>query len=431
MNVLFLAPQPFYQDRGTPIAVDLILRGLSERKELVDVITYHEGRDVQYDGMTLYRIPRLPFIKNIRPGFSLKKLLCDGFLAVRAFQQLWRKRYDVIHAVEEAVFIALALKLIFRVPYVYDMDSSLAQQMIEKHPALRSFLRIFTYLESLAVKHAMAVIPVCETLGDLALNHGAENVCILHDVPLPEHSNSPEPDSVDAEMVNDRVKIMYVGNLEVYQGIDLLLDSFSLITEQLSHIDLVIVGGAQADIQKYQQKSRDLSIEKRVFFWGSKPIDQLSSVLAMADILVSPRSKGNNTPMKLYSYLQSGKPIIATNLLTHTQVLNEEVAILAEPYPQSFAQGMVSLITNQDLGNKIGTAGKKMVEQKFSYPAFREKVHSLYDWIGTGLENQTETTPPFIGSHRRAPADSLEQLQTPMLSGTRSGSAPEPTIPLV
>lgn len=389
MNVLFLAPHPFYQDRGTPIAVNLILRVLSERRELVDVITYHEGSDVQYDGMTLHRIPRLPFIQDVRPGFSFKKLICDGFMTVRVLQQLLRKRYHVVHAVEESVFIALMLKAIFRVPYVYDMDSSLAQQMVEKHPALGPMLSIFTYLESLAVKHAKAVVPVCEALGDLALNHGAEKVCILHDVPLPEHSSSPERDSVDTEIANDRLIIMYVGNLEVYQGIDLLLDSFSLVAAQISHVDLVIVGGAKADIQKYQQKSRDLGIEERVFFLGPRPIDRLSSFLAKADILVSPRGKGNNTPMKLYSYLQSGKPIVATNLPTHTQVLNEEVAILAEPCPESFAQGMVRLIIDQVLGIKIGMAGKELVEQKFSYAAFREKVDDLYDWIGAELEDHT------------------------------------------
>ena len=388
MNVLFLAPHPFYQDRGTPIAVNLILKVLAERKELVDVITYHEGRDVQYDGMTLYRIPRLPFIKDVRPGFSFKKLMCDGVMAVRSLQQLWRRQYHVIHAVEEAVFIALVLKAIFRVPYVYDMDSSLAQQMVEKHPTLGPLLSIFTYLESLAVKHAKAVVPVCDALGELALSHGAEHVWILHDVPLLEDSDVPECVNVDhIDIPNDRFIVMYVGNLEAYQGIDLLLDSFSRVTAEVAHVDLVVVGGANTDIQKYQQKSHDLGINERVSFLGPKPIDRLSSFLAKADILVSPRGKGNNTPMKLYSYLQSGKPIVATNLPTHTQVLNEQVAILAEPQPESFAKGLVRLINDDALAKKIGLAGKQLVEQEFSYGAFREKVNELYGWLTTEVES--------------------------------------------
>ena len=65
-----LAPHPFYQERGTPIAVDLLLTALSKRNAQIDVITFHEGQDRFYPHVTLHRIPRLPFIKGVRPGFS-------------------------------------------------------------------------------------------------------------------------------------------------------------------------------------------------------------------------------------------------------------------------------------------------------------------------------------------------------------------------
>ena len=113
MNILFLAPHPFYQDRGTPIAVNLLLRVLSERGETVDVLTYHEGSPVQHPGMTLHRIVALPFIRDIRPGFSFKKLMCDGVMMIQAIQQVRRKPYHVVHAVEESVFIALVIKTYF------------------------------------------------------------------------------------------------------------------------------------------------------------------------------------------------------------------------------------------------------------------------------------------------------------------------------
>ncbi len=407
MNVLFLAPHPFYQERGTPIAVNLMLRVLSERNEKVDVITYHEGRDVRHDGMTVYRIPHLPFIHDVRPGFSFKKLLCDGVMAMQAFLQLLRKRYHVVHAVEEAVFIALLLKMIFRVPYVYDMDSSLAQQMVEKHSALGPFLSVFTYLESVAIKYAKAVVPVCDALGDVASRHGAKKVCVLHDVPLFEESSPSELTTVEPEIASGRGIMMYVGNLEVYQGIDLLLDSFALITAQDARMDLVIVGGARTDIEKYQQKSRELNIEERVSFLGPKPLDQLASFLDKADILVSPRGKGNNTPMKLYSYLHSGKPIVATNLPTHTQVLNEQVAMLAEPNPKSFSQGMLCLMKDQAFARKIGRAGKQLVQEKFSYGAFCEKVNELYGWIATDLEcperKSVYRCSPYSSNHTKRP----------------------------
>src|SRR5215510_13735947 len=106
MKVLLLAPHPFYQDRGTPIAVSLVLKALSQRAAQVDVVTYHEGRDIYYDRVTVHRIPKLPFIHEIRPGFSWKKVLCDVVLLGKAILLVSKNKYHVVHAVEESVYIA-------------------------------------------------------------------------------------------------------------------------------------------------------------------------------------------------------------------------------------------------------------------------------------------------------------------------------------
>lgn len=184
MNILLLSPQPFYQDRGTPIAVSMVLKVLSERGDQVDVITYNEGRGVRYYNVTVHRIPKLPFINGVRPGFSWKKVICDVFMLFKAFRLVLGKRYELIHAVEESVFIALLLKWLFSVPYVYDMDSSLAHQMLEKYPLLNPFTSIFEYFEKLAVKNAKAVAPVCDALARLIEKHNPEKVVILQDVSL-------------------------------------------------------------------------------------------------------------------------------------------------------------------------------------------------------------------------------------------------------
>ena len=132
MRVLLLAPQPFYQDRGTPIAVDLVLRTLSARGVAVDVLAYHEGAPVSYPGVRLFRIPRLPGVRGIGPGPSWKKLVCDAVFFVTALRMAARSRYDLVHAVEESVFMAMAIRRRFGIPYLYDMDSSMAEQIVDK-----------------------------------------------------------------------------------------------------------------------------------------------------------------------------------------------------------------------------------------------------------------------------------------------------------
>ena len=184
MNILLLAPHPFYQDRGTPIAVALMLRAISERGDHVEVITYHEGTEIKYEHVTVHRILNISFIHHIRPGFSWKKIVCDFFMFLKVLRLASTKHYDMVHAVEESVFMALILKWVFNIPYVYDMDSSLAQQMVEKYPFLTPFALLLKYFEGIAVRNAEVVMPVCDALARIIEEYRPKRVAVLPDVSL-------------------------------------------------------------------------------------------------------------------------------------------------------------------------------------------------------------------------------------------------------
>ncbi len=184
MNILLLAPHPFYQNRGTPIAVNLVLKVLSERGDQVDVVTYPEGRDINYENITVYRTPKLPWIRNIRPGFSWKKIVCDFFMLLAVIRLVTKKRYDLVHAGEESVFIGLGLKILCKIPYIYDMDSSLAQQMIEKYPLLQFVSSVFNFFEGLAVKNAKVVVSVCDALAADIQKYKPRKTVVIPDISL-------------------------------------------------------------------------------------------------------------------------------------------------------------------------------------------------------------------------------------------------------
>ena len=179
-----LAPHPFYQDRGTPIAADLVLSALSERGEHIDLITFPEGSDVHYPNVSIYRTPAIKALSNIRPGFSLKKVICDVFLLIKAIKLSFSHQYDLVHAGEEAVFIALLIKTVKGTPYVYDMDSSLAQQLLDKYPNLKWLKRLLQFCEGLAVRNAKAVMPVCQALADEVQRYQPEKMRVIPDISL-------------------------------------------------------------------------------------------------------------------------------------------------------------------------------------------------------------------------------------------------------
>jgi glycosyltransferase involved in cell wall biosynthesis len=398
MNVLMLAPHAFHLDRGTPIAVDLVLRAFSERGASVDVVTYHLGADRDYPGIRLHRIPAPPGIRYVPPGMSARKLVCDALLLREAWRLVRRSDYDVIHAGEEAVFIGMLFKSLYGIPYTYDMDSSIAQQTVEKLWPLRPAARLLDWVEGRAIRGSTATAPVCNALADLAIRRGAPYVETLHDI-----SQLADDDFVPGAGLRERFGIsgkiiMYVGNLEPYQGIDLLLESAALAARDRDDFTVVVAGGEGDAVAGYQRRAQQLGLDGRVHFIGPWPAARIGALLAEADILAAPRIRGINTPMKVFPYLHSGKPVLATDLPTHNQILDGSVAYLAPADPAGFSKGMVRLVEDDELRQRLGNAGRAFVRQGHTWEAYRMRFDRLYDHVERSLSGARTATDAHHGA---------------------------------
>ena len=388
MRILVLAPHPFFQARGTPLAVKTVLQFLSARGHEVDVLTFHEGEDVKIANCHIHRIVSPPGIRNIRPGFSIKKVICDGFMFAKCLRMLRSKRYDLIHAVEESAFIAAAMQRISGIPYVYDMDSSLAEQLVDAYPALQFASSTLRRCEAFAVQRSLGVLTVCAALEDVAHEHApGKPVGRVEDTTLLPPGEGPSGNGQGADPLllpgvgsQDPVA-MYVGNLERYQGIGLLIDGFRHTIARLPNAHLVIVGGLADDIERYRRRAQHLGILTQVHFLGPRPIAALEGLLRRADVLVSPRIKGLNTPMKIYSYLDSGTAVLATRLRTHTQVLDDRTAYLVAPNPEALGHGLAHLLSDPGLRSRLASEAKAYVQQEFTPEAAHRKLTSFYTMI--------------------------------------------------
>jgi glycosyltransferase involved in cell wall biosynthesis len=383
VKILVLAPHPFFQARGTPLAVRTVLEFLSARGHEVDVLTLHEGDDVAIPNTRIFRIPRVLGINRVRPGFSLKKVVCDAVMFVSCMRMIRRTRYDLIHAVEESAFIAAAARAVSGVPYIYDMDSSLAEQMVDAYPLLQRALPLLRYCESVAVRQSLGVLTVCAALEDVAHGHDPgkpvgrveDSTLLPPPQPVGANGSGPIPDTV----LRDGPIAMYVGNLERYQGIDLLLEGFRHTLLQVPQASLVIVGGREDDIRRYRAIADGLGILARVHFLGPRPLSLLPELLRQADVLVSPRLKGLNTPMKIYSYLDSGTAVLATRLRTHTQVLDDRTAYLVDPEPGPLGAGLAELLSDEPLRRRLAARAKAYAQEEFTPEAARRKLGMFYD----------------------------------------------------
>jgi glycosyltransferase involved in cell wall biosynthesis len=109
-------------------------------------------------------------------------------------------------------------------------------------------------------------------------------------------------------------------------------------------------------------------------FAGERPSTEIPAFLEAADALVSPRSRGTNTPLKIYQYLRAGRPIVATRLLTHTQVLDDEVAVLVEATADAFAAGILRAVDDPAAARAMGERAAHLAATKYSYEAYLAKT---------------------------------------------------------
>lgn len=380
MKILLIAPHPFYKERGTPIAVKLLAKTLCEFGNEIDLLTYHEGTDVNIIGLKLFRIKKPPFCHNIPIGFSFKKVIADVYLTFHMIALVLNNKYDVIHAVEESIFPAVFINFFLKKKLVYDMDSSMSDQLIEKWQILSKLKGLLNFFEYWAAKHSTVVIAVCKYLAEKINRYNASiKTFILEDIAFDGASDS-QNENLRKYCDSKCLLLLYVGNLEHYQGIDLMLEAISRLNTHLNY-KLLLIGGAQEHINSYKKRIEYLKIDEKVKLLGARPLKNLANYLKQVDILLSPRLKGINTPMKIYSYLASGVPVIATNITSHTQVLTKEHALLVEANPEEFAKGLKKLIEDEKLRTELGTKGKNLAEENYSLKSYKIKLKNIYLWI--------------------------------------------------
>src|SRR5262249_43686333 len=240
-------------------------------------------------------------------------------------------RYDAVHAVEEAAHLAAPLARLLGLPLVADVDSSISDQLRYSGFARRGpVLWAATGLEKVALRQAAAVITVCSSLTEGVRARAPEAAVFqVEDPPLVDATRVAAAASAVPELraqlgLCPGPVVLYPGTCDPYRGVARLVAAGA----QVPDASFVFMGGEPADIQAMTARAREAGSAERCVFAGKRPPSDLPAFLALADVVTSPRSHGDNTPFKIYTYLAAGKPLVATRLPTHTQLLHAPLARL-------------------------------------------------------------------------------------------------------
>ncbi len=399
MKILMISPQPFFEPRGTPISVYQRLEGLSALGHQIDLLTYHVGKDVVIPNVKIHRVRKIGVIQHVRIGPSRAKILLDVLIFFKAIRMLLTKRYDVIHSHEEASFFGVILARIFRTRHLYDMHSVLSKQLgnfdFGNKPI---FVKIFEKLERMVLKASDAVINVGSDLDEYVKSVDPHIQTItIENIALHAYQTPIQPEAFTelAQKLNlhGRIPILYTGTFEKYQGLDMVLGCLDQVIKHYPNAIFIFVGAKVYQAQEWTEKAAGMNLADHTLFVDVVSPEDSMVYLAYASILISPRLNGTTVPLKIYSYLHAGKPIVATNINAHTQVLTPDTAMLVEPNKDAFAQGILKLIADPQLGEYLGENAHRLAQEKFNYQNYMIKVNKIYKTLETGMAVKLPSVP--------------------------------------
>jgi glycosyltransferase involved in cell wall biosynthesis len=380
-RVLVVAPQPFYSDRGTPIAVRQLLEALSQLAYRIDVLTYPVGRSLNIPGVRYVRIANPLGIRSVPIGFSLRKLWLDLFLFLALRRMLKEHSYSCVHAVEDGALLAVIAARRHRVPVIYDMQSSMAEQMASMRLLRSRSAR--TLLEAWERWLARSADITVTSAGLADRVRASVPATRLREWRYPNPVREVDRGDVDrlrSKLAVDsgRPIVMYTGTFEAYQGLSILFEAMPTVLKEAPQTIFVLVG---VDESRKEDSLRMLgsSLPSGAYrLLERQPRDLIPTYLALADIVVSPRIYGSNLPLKVLEYLAAGRAIVATSIPAHRTILTDDLAILTEPTATGLAAAITELLKDSAKVEQLRAAARAYAVSNLDWIGFVYSVGEMY-----------------------------------------------------
>lgn len=175
----------------------------------------------------------------------------------------------------------------------------------------------------------------------------------------------------------DKKIILYTGHLYGWKGADILAQAASSLDDNCL---VIFVGGTEADFAIFKKTYQELIDQGKVAAYKHQSRELMPVWLKTADVLILPNKAGENiskyftSPLKLFEYMAAGRPIVASNLPSITEILNESNSILVESdKPASLAKGIKKILENEALAESLAKQAMADV-QNFSWQKRAENV---------------------------------------------------------
>lgn len=384
LRILMLAPTPYFADRGCHVRIFEEARVVKQFGHDVRLVTYHLGRDMA--GITTERIMSIPWYRKLTAGPSWHKPYLDILLFFKALSVSRSFRPDLIHAhLHEGAFIGIFLKKILNIPLVFDCQGSLTGEIID-HGFVRRGSRLaafFALLERFINNNVDAIV-TSSTAGAEALA-GEWGVPVAKLTPLTDGVNTDEfapGDKAAAKrslgLPSDRPVVVFLGLLNRYQGVDLLLDVIAILKQRGVRVHFLLMGFPE---EKYRSKADERDLAGMITFTGRVDYRQAPDYLAAGDLAVSPKISLTEANGKLFNYMACGLPCLVFDTPVNREILAETGSYARFNDPVDYADRLEEMLSDpvglEDLGGRA--RGRAVAEH--SWKVRGSRLSQLYSTL--------------------------------------------------
>ena len=381
LKILMIAPTPFFSDRGCHVRIYEEARALTALGHEVCIATYHLGRDMA--GIPTVRIPAVPWYKKLTAGPSRHKPYLDILLFFRALSTARRFRPNVIHAhLHEGAFIGLFLKKMLRVPLLFDCQGSLTEEMIDHGFIRRGALiyRLFHCLEKIINKGADFIITSSRRgMDDLQVSWGirADKVDALTDgVDISRFHPFPRDEARrELDLPADVPVVVYLGVLNSYQGIDILLESIKILREKGTAPHFLIMG---FPVEVYRKKAEALGLGECITFTGRIDYEKAPLYLCAGDVAVSPKISLTEANGKLFNYMACGLPTVAFENPVNREILGDTGVYARRGDPADLAASIDGLLRDKGRSATLAARVREKAAKEHSWAVRGEILVEIY-----------------------------------------------------
>jgi glycosyltransferase involved in cell wall biosynthesis len=391
MRILYLADVRFPLERANGIQSMETCHALASRGHDVTLLVRPDSHTPPRDPFAFYGLPRIAGQRiDVVPVAGPASYRRAGYLAFAIGRALGRARQDLIFTRDLGLAaLLLRIPVALRAPLVYeahgiaaDVAAELPGLLTGAPEASPAKLRRLARREAHVWKGAEGYVTITDGLKRELERRFASRSRIAVVPDGANAANNPDPQPPTSDLRPPMFTIGYAGHLYPWKGVDFVIEAVAALKDARG----LIIGGheQEPDLARVKALAEQLNCASRVTFTGLIPPAAVAARLREADVLALPNPASSisstfTSPLKLFEYMASGRPIVASDLASLREVLrNGENALLVEPgNPQALTGGIQRIKDDAALGRRLAEQARQDVRQ-FTWARRAERLEALF-----------------------------------------------------